>query len=429
MTTSFLRRTLLLLFIALFAVLAIGQALVERWRRQSSGKPRLFFGSVPIINNRYWALAMQRAGYVSETFVTHYYSSINKREDWGRLLSEEYARWPQSFHPYLGFLDALRKYDVFFISCQGVFVGATPLKRMQAWILKLAKKKTVVLPYGADSYVYRSVRSTSLMHGLLSSYPEPARKQAQLAEQVEYWVANADAFIPGFMGADGFGRWDVLIPSHLFIDASQWRAKERANLADGRNGTVTICHAPNHRGFKGTEFVLDAVDRLRAEGLQIELRLIEKMQNAEVRRVLAEEADILVEQLIFAGHGLNGLEGMACGLPVVSNLDDEAYIAPMRRWSYLGECPIVSATPENLVDVLRRLVMRPELRKQLGDASRQYVEKYHDLDSAAFLFEEVIEYVYGRRSSLINLYHPLLGEYPRRRPRIEHPLVNNRIVD
>lgn len=430
MTSSFFRRTLLLLFIPFFTALVIGLALAQRWKSRGDRKPRLFFGNVPIINNRYWALAMQRAGYKAETYVTHYYSAINERQDWGRLLSEEFHQWPESVRPYWGFLDAIKNYDIFFISCQGVFIGATPIWRMQAWIFKLAKKKTVVLPYGSDAYIYRSVRSTSLLHGLLASYPELARKQDRLSKHVDYWVAKADAFIPGVMNADGFGRWDVLIPSHLFIDASLWSAKkERVNLADGHHGVVTICHAPNHRGFKGTEFIVDAVERLRREGLKIELRLIEKMQNSEVRRVLSEDADILVEQVVCSGHALNALEGMACGLPVVSNLDDDVYIAPIRRWSYFGECPIVSATPESLIDVLRKLVTRPELRRRLGHASRQYVEKYHDLNSAVFLFEEVIEYVYARRPSLINLYHPLLGEYSRRLPRVEHPLVNNRIVD
>lgn len=372
---------------------------------------------------------MRQAGYESETFVTDYYSVINKREDWDRVLSEEYSRWPLRIRPYLGFLYVLRHFDVLFISCQGVFIGATPLWRLQAMLLHLAKKKLVVLPYGADAYVYRNVRSMSLLHGLLASYPSSARKQDELQDQVQYWVANADVFIPSVMGPDGFGRWDVLMPSHVFLDADLWRPRDELGAGDGRSGHVVICHAPNHRGFKGTEFVIEAVKRLQDEGLKVELRLIERMQNTEVRRVLTEEADILVEQIICTGHGLNGLEGLASGLPVVCNLEDEAYIVPVRRWSYFGECPIVSATPENIVDVLRKLVTQPALRRQLGKASRQYIEKYHGLDSAAFLFEAVLDYVYGRRESLINLYHPLLGEYPRRLPVIKPPLMANRIVD
>ena len=139
------------------------------------------------------------------------------------------------------------------------------------------------------------------------------------------------------------------------------------------------------------------------------------------------DVDILIEQLIF-GHGLNAVEGMACGLPTISNLEDETYILPLRRWSYFDECPLVSASPENLVDVLRKLITRPELRHQIGRASREYVEKYHGLDSAQYMFSNVIDYLYGKKESLINLYHPLLGEYPNRSPKIQHPLVKNNII-
>lgn len=34
----------------------------------------------------------------------------------------------------------------------------------------------------------------------------------------------------------------------------------------------------------------------------------------------------------------------------------------------------------------------------------------------------------SRRESLINVYHPLLSEYPKRLSRVEHPLKYNRIV-
>ena len=222
----------------------------------------------------------------------------------------------------------------------------------------------------------------------------------------------------------------MLIASVLFLDLDAWRASNRKTLSNGMGKEpVVIVHAPNHKGFKGTEFVVDAVRSLKNEGLNVELRLLEGVQNTEVRRILFEEADILVEQLIYTGHGLNGLEGMASGLPTVSNLEDEGYVLPFRRWSYFNECPLVSATPENLTEVLRKLVERPELRRKLGEAGRAYVEKYHGLDSAQYLFSNVLDYLSGDKDSIMNLYHPLLGEYPNRSTKIKFPLKNNRIVD
>ena len=42
--------------------------------------------------------------------------------------------------------------------------------------------------------------------------------------------------------------------------------------------------------------------------------------------------------------------------------------------------PIVSATKETLVEALRPLVESPALRREVGAASRAYVERVHDVD-------------------------------------------------
>lgn len=421
-------RLLTTLLVAPLFLVAAGMAVLIVRRRKIAGRPRLVWGSTPLINNSYWSRALREDGYPSETFVTHVYAAY-KREEFDRLLIEHYPWAPAGLRPYIAFVHSLFLYDIFFVSFDGYFIGATPFARFQARILRLAGKKTIVIPYGADAYVYGRIRGTAPLHGLMMSYPAAAREQKRVARNVDYWCANADAVVPGIMGFDGFGRWDVLVASALFIDLAGWSSSTRNCQADGITESVVITHAPNHRGFKGSEFVVEAVRLLQAEGLKVELRLLEGLPNSEVRRVLRDGTDILVEQLIVCGHGLNGLEGMASGLPVISNLEDEVYVTPLRRWSYLGECPLVSASPETLVDVLRELITRPALRLQLGHASRAYAEKYHGLDSARYLFTNLIEFVYGRRETLINLYHPVLGEYPRRSPKIEHPLVNNRIVD
>jgi len=69
---------------------------------------------------------------------------------------------------------------------------------------------------------------------------------------------------------------------------------------------------------------------------------------------------------------------MALGKPVVAFLHDEA----VRRTeeAFGVEVPIVSATNDTLVDVLRPLAESPEERRRIGAASRAYVERVHDLE-------------------------------------------------
>ena len=420
----------LLCYLALPIVLPLMAAVActARYFGVGKGGPRLVWGEAPIINNGYWARAMRKAGYCSVSYTDGYCSSINARGDYDLILQERFGKLPLFIKYYVAFAVALFAYDVFFVSFNGFFLGRTPYWFLEVWLLRIARKKTVVIPFGLDSYVYRRVGSRAVSHGLQASIPKRSREQGYVAQRVDHWCKHADCVIPGFIGFDGLGRWDVLLGSQLFIDDGLWKSSQRLSMADGQEaGTVYIAHSPNFRGFKGSEFVVDAVKQLQGEGLKVELILIEGMPNAFVKEAFEHRVDILVEQLIISGHGLNAIEGMASGLPVICNLEDDRYILPLRRWSFFSECPIASASPENLVSVLRRLIINPPLRHEMGKASRAYVEKYHSYEAAGFFFSAVLDFVYGRRLSLADFCHPLFGEFVKRKDRVLHPLNNGRL--
>lgn len=388
----------------------------------------MVWGSTPVISHSYWSKAMKHAGYDSTTFVADV-MHINEGQDWDEILKNKYRFVWRPLKPFVAFCDVILNYDVIFTTCDGIFMKRSPLRFVMAWLLKFSGKKIIVLPYGADSYEYSKIFSIETMQGLMMSYPGHARNQTEISRDVRYWVKNSDAFIPGFMGPDGFGRWDVLLPSPVTINVDAWETSRRQNFSNGEDGKVVVAHSPNHRGFKGTEFLIEAVERLQKEGLEIELIIIEGQPNSRVKEILSQEADILVEQLVASGYALSAIEGMSCGLPVISNLDNDNHLRVFRSWSYLDECPIASASPSSIRGVLRKLVTTPELRQQLGKANREYVEKYHSDSTAVFLFENILDYVLGHKESIINIFHPILGEYPNRSPKIQHPLINNRIVD
>ena len=137
-----------------------------------------------------------------------------------------------------------------------------------------------------------------------------------------------------------------------------------------------VVHAPTHQGIKGTRFVLEALDRLRAEGARFELALVEGRSRDEAR-ALYERADLVVDQLLLGWYGGVAVEAMALGKPVVCYLreGDLAFVPEIMR----SELPIVRADPSNVYEVLARLIRagRDEL-VALGARSRRYVERWHD---------------------------------------------------
>ena len=409
--------------------------LLARFRHRPVS-PRLLWGPIPIISNKYWSQAMAAAGYHSRTLMFDYYARINQAADYDHYCDEIFRRWPRILGKpaasllasYVGFLRGIWSFDIQHLSFGGGYLGWTMLWRWEAWLLKLAGVKTVLMPYGADAYMYSRIADPSLRHVMNISYPQMARAEKKIEDRVFYWSRHADSLICHFMFADGMPRNDVGIFSAVIIDTDHWKPRPHYSKANGRNGVVKVIHTPNHRGFKGTEYVLHSVKQLQAEGLQVELLLIENLQNEEVRRLMAEETDILAEQFVACAYAMSGMEGMASGLPVLANLSLEAYTQVFRRYSYLNECPILSTTIETLTDHLRILVTQPELREELGRAGRKYVEKYHSARTAQFLFSRIYDRIWhGKEGTLLNLFHPVIGEYAMDEPKVEHPLVENRL--
>ena len=69
---------------------------------------------------------------------------------------------------------------------------------------------------------------------------------------------------------------------------------------------------------------------------------------------------------------------MALGKPVVTYLKQD--VVERSAAGYGVRIPIVPATKETLVEALRPLVEQPALRREIGAASRAYVEQVHDID-------------------------------------------------
>ena len=137
-----------------------------------------------------------------------------------------------------------------------------------------------------------------------------------------------------------------------------------------------VIHAPTHRGVKGTRFVLEAVDKLKAEGVRFRFELIEGLPRAEARR-LFERADLLVDQLWLGWYGGIAVELMALGRPVVSNIREDGlkFLPP----EMAKDLPLIRAEPATLVAVLRDwLTTRRKELPRIGEQSRRFVERWHD---------------------------------------------------
>jgi glycosyltransferase involved in cell wall biosynthesis len=373
--------------------------------RPRSEKPRLLWGIQPIISLVNLSRAMTRAGYPSET-VAVYESSIYPGElfdqspyrSTGNVVAQYVGN---QVRPYLFFMRALRRYDVFHFFFDGGLLVRTPFSFFELPILRLLGKKIVFMPYGSDAFAFDAIANPLWRGGLMIEYALLGNWTGRVQARVRRMTKYADVVVGSVVHIACLPRWDVLPVTAYPIDVGAIDP-----VAPSREGPIRIVHSSNHRGAKGTDFLIAAVEELRAEGYDLELDVIERVTNTEaVARMAA--ADIYVDQLLF-GYAMAALEAMALGKVVISGLEDTPDYTVFRRYSYLGECPIVPASPETIIPVLRDLIADRDRWPAIGEASRGYVARWHSYEAAAELYGAIYRRVWsGEDVDLINFYNPL----------------------
>ena len=155
-------------------------------------------------------------------------------------------------------------------------------------------------------------------------------------------------------------------------------------------GVVTVVHAPTDRAIKGSELLIDAVDRLARRGVRIRLDLVEGVTRAEVLRRIAG-ADIVVDQLRIGWYGGLAVEAMWLGKPTICyiNEGDARGVVPA---GLLSDLPISRAGRGDLPDLLAGLAADADLRHSLGLRGRSFAERWHSPDRVV---ERVIRHYEG----------------------------------
>lgn len=141
-----------------------------------------------------------------------------------------------------------------------------------------------------------------------------------------------------------------------------------------RPATVKVAHAPTSRKIKSTAAFLAAVEKLRSEGIEIDLDLIEGVSWAECLARKAS-ADIYFDQTIL-GYGNNAIEAWGMGIPVIAGASERTLAEMRRRFS--NELPFLQATEATIYQQLKALVLSGDLRAEYRERGLHHVRQYHD---------------------------------------------------
>jgi hypothetical protein len=280
--------------------------------------------------------------------------------------------------PYGVLLWAVWKFDRFHFYCdRGILVSPEPFTFNwdELELLKKLKKEVFCWAYGAD--VRSRERTESLgQYNCCMECPQPGSFcicNKETADKYAERIRNntTAVFSMGDMihytpnSINNVFYWPVELEVEKGVKYKPYIPRADSTAA------LRVVHAPNNRAYKGTRFLMSAVEKLQGEGVSIELQLIEKLSNEEALK-LYQQADVLFDQCLIGFHGYTAQEGMALGKPVICYIrDPERYLLDSEA------CPILSANPEQLEDTLRDLANDRMRVHQLGAAGRRYIEQRH----------------------------------------------------
>lgn len=262
------------------------------------------------------------------------------------------------------FRRALLKYDVFhYHSNISLFEDFWDLK-----VLKFFRKKIVVSYWGCDirskSINLKYKYNTCEVCPIGCSDDEKNRRKQMFDQYADIKIAHMPELL------EYAPKQTIFLPS--FINTSFWSPSKDLKK---ENKIFKIFHAFGNsqvRGdVKGTDSIKGAVENLKKEGYNIGLIFFDKVPNTQLKP-LYEQADLVIEQLKYGTYGLTALEAMALEKPVVG------YIRSKYQKYYSDKIPIINASPDNITDVLRRIIRQKNFLSEIGKKSRQFVCKYHD---------------------------------------------------
>lgn len=264
---------------------------------------------------------------------------------------------------YYYFIKHALKYDVFIFNTRSTMLA----RKGDLKLLNKLGKRTAMIYVGCD------IRDKNFY--LLSPEKFTVCKNCSVEYQVKIGCVMEDKLvetdiIQKHIHAPFSHPFDAMILNgnfnylYLLLELEKYQPKYEVNKK------IKIVHIPSDDGIKGTNYVIAAIDKLKAEGVDFDFELIRNKPHDEVVEII-RNADILIDQMVAGWYGLISIESMALGKTTVCFLREKLY-------EYIPDIPIINLNPDNLAEGLKKLIAEKDMLPEHGRKGRAYAEKYHD---------------------------------------------------
>ena len=264
---------------------------------------------------------------------------------------------------YYYFIKHTFRYDVFIFNTRSTMLS----KKGDLKILKKLGKKTAMIYVGCD------IRDKNFYLNSPDKYTVCKNCTIEYQEKVDCVMEkkiNESGVIQENIDASFAHPFDATILEekfhyfYLLLELEDYKPKYETNKR------IRIIHAPSDAGIKGTNYVLDAIEKLKKRNLDFEFELATGKSQSDLKEAI-RNSDILIDQMVAGWYGLISVEAMALGKTTVCFLKQSLY-------NFIPDIPIINLNPDNLAEGLEKLINEREKLQSIGMAGRRFAEKYHD---------------------------------------------------
>lgn len=234
-------------------------------------------------------------------------------------------------------------------------------------ILKKLNKKMIMQYWGSDVRMYSIAYKNNPYTRVKRTDEDKIKREL---ETISKYISNC---LVDFELADYVsGFYENINITRSSIDLNKYTS---VNSTIEKKESFLIVHAPSSPEFKGTSFIIDAIQTLKPH-FKFDFKLIQGIEHEEALEIY-RKADLIIDQLHFGTYGLFAVESMALGKPVI------CWISDYMKEKLPNDLPIIVANPDTIKKVLKNLLANKDQLSEIGLKGRKYVEKYHDASKIA----------------------------------------------
>lgn len=261
------------------------------------------------------------------------------------------------------------------------------MRTFEFFFLKILQKYIVVIFCGDDARQF-----FFCLENFFISPAKYFKKNVHIYKKIDRIKVNNIKFINNYANDIFALNPDIMhvLPKRTkFLPYPYKKVFPKRNIAHP-SSKLSILHAPSNRDNKGTDLIIDVVNRMNNSDLEFKINLV-ILENKTNKYILdnIEKFDLIIDQLLIGWYGSISVESMALGIPVICYIREEdlGFIPQQMR----KEIPIINADQFNLEKKIIEFMRLT--KKQVNDLSQKsirYIHKWHSIESTSIIFKDLL---------------------------------------